>query len=191
MTAIFGVLTEPERGANRTRVLRAGAPPPFEVQLAEHHGTLLALARRLAATEAQALDLVQDTFVRALEKQSSFRPGTSLGAWMITILHHRFIDLCRRERARGTPRSIDDPGLELPAPEPEPPRAWSRLDESAVREAAERLPPEMREVYRLHAFEGLGYAEIATRLKIPQNTVGTRLLRARKKLRQILEEVAG
>ena len=48
------------------------------------------------------------------------------------------------------------------------------------------LEPEFREVFTLHAFERRSYKDIATALDIPQNTVGTRLLRARRKLRVLL-----
>ena len=50
----------------------------------------------------------------------------------------------------------------------------------------ERLEPEFREVFVLHAFERRSYRDIAAALGIPQNTVGTRLLRARRKLRVLL-----
>jgi DNA-directed RNA polymerase specialized sigma24 family protein len=50
----------------------------------------------------------------------------------------------------------------------------------------QRLEPEFRQVFTLHAFERRSYKDIAAALDIPQNTVGTRLLRARKKLRVLL-----
>ena len=52
--------------------------------------------------------------------------------------------------------------------------------------AVEKLEPEFREVFTLHAFERRSYKDIALALDIPQNTVGTRLLRARRKLRVLL-----
>lgn len=157
--------------------------PSIDADLAEHQDVLFRVARRLTSTDSQAKDLVQDTFLRALEKQSTFRPGTLLRSWLVAILNHRFIDLCRRDRARGKHQSIDE--LELEAPPPEAPPVWAQIDADTLRKLAEKLPPDVREVYRLHAFEELSYAEIARRLSIPQNTVGTRLHRARKQLRQI------
>lgn len=157
--------------------------PSIDAHLAEHQDVLLGVARRLTSTDSQAKDLVQDTFLRALEKQSSFRPGTLLRAWLVAILNHRFIDLCRRERARGKHQSID--ALELEATPPEPPPIWAQIDADTLRALAQKLPDDVREVYRLHAFEELSYAQIARKLSIPQNTVGTRLHRARKQLRAL------
>jgi RNA polymerase sigma-70 factor, ECF subfamily len=190
VTALFAVLTEPTSRAERTRFVRAAVSPPLESQLGEHRSVLLGVALKLTHNEALANDLVQDTFLRAIERQSSFVAGTALRSWLITILHHRFIDLCRREKARGVVRSIDDGELDIAAPEPEAPRAWTQLGVDSVRAAAEKLPDEMREAYRMHAFEGMAYAEISKRLGITQSTVGTRLLRARRKIKQILEDGA-
>jgi RNA polymerase sigma-70 factor (ECF subfamily) len=157
-------------------------------RLPEHEETLMRVARGLCRDEAAARDLVQETFVRALERGQGFEPGTKLRAWLVTILHHRFIDLCRRAKARPLHPDGGASGEQLAAPEPEPPPVWSAFDRDDLRRAAEKLPAELGAAYRLHAFDGLGYAEIAKRLSIPQNTVGTRLLRARKRLKQILEE---
>ena len=60
-----------------------------------------------------------------------------------------------------------------------------RLDSGDLEGAVAKLDPEFRDIYRLHALEGRSYAEIAAQLDLPQNTVGTRLLRARKKLREL------
>ncbi|MCB9651245.1 MAG: RNA polymerase sigma factor [Deltaproteobacteria bacterium] len=160
--------------------------PQLESALEEHRGTLYRVALRLSGNEAVAQDLVQDTLLRAIEKKAAFEVGTALRAWLVTILNNRFIDQCRRERARGAHEPVD--GLPLAQPLPDPPPAWASLDIDALRRATERLPKDMAEVYRLSAFEGLSYAEIAGRLGIPQNTVGTRLLRARRKIRGLLEE---
>ena len=63
---------------------------------------------------------------------------------------------------------------------------WMRIDAQQLRAAVDRLEPEFREVFTLHAFERRSYKDIAAALDIPQNTVGTRLLRARRKLRVLL-----
>jgi len=60
-----------------------------------------------------------------------------------------------------------------------------------IRAAAEQLAPPFRDVFRLHVFERRSYAEIATQLAIPPLTVGTRLTRARQKLRAILVQRHG
>jgi RNA polymerase sigma-70 factor (ECF subfamily) len=151
----------------------------------DHQPALQAFALKLCGNPPDAHDLVQDTFERALRNFASLTPGTNERAWLFTILHHLFIDRCRRKKR--DPASANVAELDLPASEPEPPPSWTRLSAVEVRAAVAQLDDEFRRVYELHAIEGKSYQEIAQSLSIPQNTVGTRLLRARKKLKSILE----
>lgn len=150
----------------------------------EHTGALTAFAVKLCGDPSDARDLVQDTFERALRAGASLQPRTNERAWLFTILHHLFIDRYRRI-ARG-PRhtSIDD--VDLAAVEPAPAPSWASVSVDEVKAAMEELDPDFREVYQMHAIEGLGYAEIAQRLGTPVSTVGTRIMRARRKLRALL-----
>ena len=146
---------------------------------------LLVLARRMCASEADAADVAHDTLVRALQAGDRLQAVENLQAWLVTILHRRMIDLFRkREREQ-----LGDPPEE-PAMTQEPPPAdaplWTRIDFEQLRAAVERLDPEFRQVFTLHAFERRSYRDIAAALDIPQATVGTRLLRARRKLRVLL-----
>ena len=76
----------------------------------------------------------------------------------------------------------------MPAHSPEPEPCWSRLTVDDVHAALAQLDPEFRDVYRMQAFERRSYSDIATALGIEPATVGTRLHRARKKLREILAQ---
>ncbi|MGZ3428267.1 MAG: RNA polymerase sigma factor [Polyangia bacterium] len=150
----------------------------------EHQPALYAFALKLCGQPQDANDLVQDTFEKALRADAGGGVRDNDRAWLFTVLHHLFIDRVRR-RARGPQHaSIED--VDIAAREPEPPPAWTALSVEAVQAAMEQLDPEFREAYRMHALEGLGYAEIAARLGMPVSTVGTRIMRARRKLRAIL-----
>ena len=65
---------------------------------------------------------------------------------------------------------------------------WAGYTLDDVWRAVERLPEEFRDVVRLKDMEGLSYARIAEQLGIPAMTVGTRLFRARKRLKELLLE---
>jgi len=160
----------------------------FEACVRTHTGTLYGLAMRLSGNKSDANDLVQDTFERALRHYGRLEPGTNERAWLCTILHHLFIDLCRRRRRerQKSEEEAREPPCDPAEPEDEP--AWARITVTQVRAALEKLDEDFRVVYRMHAVEGLPYAEIAERLGIPKVTVGTRLLRARRKLKQLLLE---
>lgn len=158
--------------------------PEFHRSLREHELPLQALALRLCRSRADAGDLVQDTFERALRRRAQYEPGTNLRAWLCTILHHLFLDRCRARSRGPTHANLDD--VVLPAPEPAREPAWATLTRDDVLAALARLDPDFRSVYQLHTLDGMPYTEIAARLGIPKATVGTRLARARRKLRDLL-----
>jgi RNA polymerase sigma-70 factor (ECF subfamily) len=77
------------------------------------------------------------------------------------------------------------------APPPEQEAWWQALTGDQVRAQLARLPADQRETFELFMFERLSYDEIAARLTIAKATVGTRILRARTKLREILTKEYG
>lgn len=163
------------------------------------------MALQLSRNEAQAADLVQETFLRAWRALDRFeeRPG-GLKAWLFRILHNTFFT--EVQKGRRQPLSIDpavDHGGER-APgrgsgpvrpdEPEPAwdlRSfdWDHIDDR-LKESLDRLRPEFREVLLLWAVEGLKYREIAEILEVPMGTVMSRLHRARAVLAEELRELA-
>lgn len=153
----------------------------------EHEAALHATAMRLCGNTTDARDLVQDTFERGLRNLAKYKVGTDGRAWLFTILHHLFIDRCRsRTRERRADVSAEDMEERIAAPEAEAVPTWASISPEQLREALEKIPEEFRTVYRLHALEGRSYVEIAEALGIPKATVGTRLIRARRKLKELL-----
>jgi RNA polymerase sigma-70 factor (ECF subfamily) len=153
----------------------------------EHEAALHATALRLCGNPTDARDLVQDTFERGLRNLARYRPGTDGRAWLLTILHHLFIDRCRsRTRERRADVSAEDVEERIAAPEVEAAPAWASISPEQLREALEKIPEEFRSVYRMHSLEGRSYIEISERLGIPKATVGTRLIRARRRLKELL-----
>ena len=175
---------EPRVALAPARDLRAA----FDALVREHQTAVHAFATRLCGSSSDARDLVQDTHERAFRRFETFVPGTNARAWLFTILHRAFIDRCRRRAAERRVDCIDD--VQLAAPEPTTPPAWANVSSEQLAQAIASLEDEFRSVYRLYAIESLSYQEIATRLGLPVNTVGTRLGRARRKLRALLEAVA-
>jgi RNA polymerase sigma-70 factor (ECF subfamily) len=176
--ASFWPVSVPDRDASRR----------LEALAREHSPALTAFAIRLCGDANEAHDLVQDTFERALRASSGQQPRSNERAWLFTILHHLFIDRYRRQ-ARG-PRHTSIDEIDVAAAEPAPAPAWASVSVEEVKAALEELDPDFREVYRMHAIDGLGYAEIAARLGAPMSTVGTRIMRARRKLRALLMKLA-
>jgi len=149
--------------------------------IADDVRALVVLARRLCANRADADDLVQDTIERALRAPNYVERGAKKG-WLATILRNQFRDYHRGARREPIPLGSVD---HAPMPEREDMPAWKRIDDAEIDAALSRLEPDFRRVYLLHA-SGKSYAEIAAELAIPLGTVGTRLSRARGKLKRLL-----
>jgi RNA polymerase sigma-70 factor (ECF subfamily) len=146
---------------------------------------LLRGARQLVGlTDAE--DLIQSTFERALQHAGRFEPESNLLAWLRRIMSNLTIDTWRRQDRH--PMHMLDEDREYPALGSDVPEPWEELTAADVRAAAALLPKRFREVFELHNEFGLSYTEIAQRLQIPLGTVGTRLLRARSRLRASLIE---
>lgn len=150
------------------------------------------LASRLTRSAADADDLVQETLLRAYLARDRFRPGTSIRAWLATILRRLFLTGASKEKRRNTPTDTDagEPLTLAGGPEaPEKPVQHLSYDdvmeqvEDDVACAFERLPEVYRKPFLLFALEGLSYAEIAHLLRVPVGTVMSRIHRARGRLK--------
>jgi RNA polymerase sigma-70 factor (ECF subfamily) len=141
-------------------------------------------ARYLAGRSVETHDLVQETCRRALDAQRRFLPGSDLRAWMFCIMRN-----IHRDRLRTAGREILIGGgwenVSQPPGESRP--LWLDTSDEDLGAALITLTVIHREVFQLHAVEGLRYSEIAQRLGIPVNTVATRLRRARIQIRRALE----
>jgi RNA polymerase sigma-70 factor (ECF subfamily) len=150
-----------------------------------HSGALLARAMRLTGRHADAWDLVQETFVRALTHRPRDVAGERLRRWLMVILGNLYRDQRRAEGRRPRVDLSDLTVNSLPADEPQEP-SWVEVEISDVRACLGRLNPRIREAYVLHEEEGLPLATIAARLGVPLATAGTRVYRARRTLRKLL-----
>jgi RNA polymerase sigma-70 factor (ECF subfamily) len=149
---------------------------------------LLAVARRLTGNAQDAHDIVQDALVRALPALPGIGAGSCLRAWLVTIVRHVHIDRVRRVAREPKSVPIDAVLAEsLPSREPEP-APDDAMGMEDVEAALVALPEAFRRVFVLHELEGRPYRDIAVALDIPLATVGTRLNRARTKLRALLAE---
>jgi RNA polymerase sigma-70 factor (ECF subfamily) len=102
----------------------------------------------------------------------------------MTIMYNLFLDRCRRQSREPRAYGIED--HDVASPEPEALEPWEMISHDQVTAALAQLEDPFRQVYELRLSENCSYDEIADRLTIPRSTVGTRLMRARHKLRQTL-----
>ena len=146
---------------------------------------LYAAALRLTRNEADAQDLVQDTYLRAFRSAGQFEAGTNLRGWIFTILHNTFLNQ-RRDRGRS-PVDADSEAVEQ-APDDRP--AAGNPEDLLLREtldadlqaALDDLPPAYREAVWLRDVEQFSYDEIAGIVGVPIGTVMSRISRGRRAL---------
>jgi RNA polymerase sigma-70 factor (ECF subfamily) len=144
--------------------------------------TLTFRALRLTRDRSLAEDLVHQTFERALCAKTRFERGTNLRAWTLSIMRNLFIDGCRHDAVAIRP---DAPTPWQPFDAPDGPLDVLGAEDLGPCLAA--LPAEAREILQLAYFDKVPRQEISARLGLPPSTTGTRLFRARAKLRRKLE----
>jgi len=169
----------------------AGAQPAnqnddFAAEIAGLRRDLYLRALFLAQDPFAADDLVQEAIERALLARARFQRGTHLKAWLGQILRNLFIDARRRALTRA--RFEHEGEIEEPTAAPSG-SLFEVLSGDDVASALARLDTAQRQVFMLACLEGRTYQEIAARIGVPVSTVGTRLLRAKRKLRRMLEQV--
>jgi RNA polymerase sigma-70 factor, ECF subfamily len=153
-------------------------------------------AMALSHNQAEAEDLVQETYLRAVRASGQLAPDSNLKSWLYAILRNawlnqvrhahsgpRFVDMDddQESGAAGQVRSNDDPYATY----------VRHVEHDHVRAAVNNLPPQYREVIVLREFEGLSYQEIGVILDCPAGTVMSRLSRARDRLREALSDWGG
>jgi RNA polymerase sigma-70 factor (ECF subfamily) len=158
--------------------------------LLENIDRLYSYALILTPNHAEAEDLVQETYLRAIQAMGRLRSGSNLKGWLFTILRNVWFNQLRKWR-NGPPMI----GIELEdviadsiaEPSKDSHDLYVRkVEAEQVRAAIQELPLDFREILLLREYEELSYREIASVLGCPVGTVMSRLGRARAKLRTLL-----
>ena len=153
-----------------------------------YQAVMYGLAMRITNDSALAQDAVQEAFTGVWRNATRYEQGkSSARTWLLSITHHRAIDIVRRRRPAATLPEADEIHEALTTPDvwPEIARA---ADAAAVRTAVAALPAAQREAIELAYFSGLTQTEIAARIQIPLGTVKSRVRLGLVALRRALEE---
>jgi RNA polymerase sigma-70 factor, ECF subfamily len=153
----------------------------FKDELLSEIRNLRAFAISLCGSVTLADDLVQESLLRAWSNSEKFQPGTSLRAWLFTILRNIYYSNYRK-RAREVQDSDGFHAGRLTVPG----NQESHLDLEDFRRALTMLPAEQREVLTLIGASGLSYEEAAAICEVGIGTIKSRLSRARAKLVELL-----
>ena len=174
--------TAPESGR---RLSAAESRRRFREELSAVIPTLRPRALKLCLNPVEAQDLLQETVLRALRFEDSYKSGTNLRAWMNQILFSVFVTRCRKLRRER--RALDALSTD--------PCAWMQRDAEpmmqsltpSVQVALDELPPQFASVIMLVDLEERSYKDAAAKLGVPVGTVMSRLFRGRRLLAARLE----
>jgi RNA polymerase sigma-70 factor (ECF subfamily) len=169
------------------KAVNDGDESALEALYRRYGGACYALARRILDDRQLAEDVVQQVFT-ALWKGSGYNSERgAVSTWLMSVTHHKSIDVLRREAPRRKRLASEQALLEVAVSGPGPDEeAWMRLRAERTRESLKSLPPEQREVILLAYYGGYTQAEIAGLIGLPLGTVKSRTLTAMRKLRALL-----
>jgi len=155
----------------------------FETLVSSYSRDLYRYAYWLCNDRSLAEDLVQDTLLRAWKSLHRVKEPKAVKGWLLTILRRENARRFERKRPEYSDIPVDDLGAQRTSYD-------TSTDAFALRQALHQLPEEYRDPLMLQVLGGYSQQEIADHLGISSAGVGTRLFRARKKLREMLGERA-
>jgi RNA polymerase sigma-70 factor (ECF subfamily) len=171
--------------------MRRGDRHAMDELFRRYRGAAYRVAYRLLGNEADALDAVQNAFIKVFTHLDGFEGRSSFKTWLLRVVSNAALDLGRRRGRREERRDEFSAEAEPEAPlaDEEPGRELERADLRRLLDGALRqLPEAQRKTFVLHVDGGLSYREVADVLDISIGTVMSRLFYARQKLRAMLSE---
>lgn len=143
---------------------------------------LARVARHLTRDPHRAEDLLQSTYLAALEQRAEFQPGERVLPWLLGILANRARAARKSAARRPDPHRTAEPSGE---PDPAEAAAWNETSDT-LRAVLLGFPSPYREVVTLHVLHGMSAREIGEALGVPAGTVRTQLVRGLERLRRRL-----
>ena len=169
--------------------LRAGSEDAYRELVETYSDRLLTVVGRVAGRTADAEDITQECFIKAIRAIDRFAGNSALYTWLYRIAVNTARDwmASRRRRPAVSLDSLPAGSVDPPSQDDGPLAALDRSELRArVRDAMERLPEPFRTTLLLREMEGHTYEEVAAILEVSIGTVESRLFRARTKLRALL-----
>jgi len=178
--------------------LKAGDREEFARFVNAYSAPIYRLALKMTADPAEAEDVLQNTFLKALQNIASFEERSALSTWLYRIAANEALMTLRRRKPQI---SLDEePEEDSAAPLPTQFSDWCCLPESEfastetrqqLEKAIQQLPHTLKVVFLLRDIEGLSIKETSEALGLAETAVKTRLLRARLRLREQLSSYFG
>lgn len=199
LAAVASKREQRQSDADQDRALielaKAGDQDAFKQLVQRHQRRAQAIAMGVLRNEQEALDVVQEAFLRVYRGLDGFNGGASFFTWLYRIVHNLAIDVLRRPARRDAPlpegrelEQVDSPLLAR-LPEADPLDLVRRGELAArLQEALDALPSYHRSVILMREVEGMSYEEMAQAMEVSKGTIMSRLFHARRKLQLALAD---
>jgi RNA polymerase sigma-70 factor, ECF subfamily len=179
----------------KVKAAQAGDRDAFDFLVEKYKDIVYAVAYRFAHDPDLALDLAQDSFIRAYRGIKSFKGRSSFSTWLYRVAMNTCIDYTRRRSRTVEPQTVPEEVAEYADAEPLEDHGERKPDSLAlsgelgekIQEAIDALPEYHKSVFVLYEIEGMSYKEIAEVVGCSIGTVMSRLHYARKKLQRMLK----
>lgn len=160
----------------------------FRERLIEIEEDLYRFAYKLTANYEDANDLLQDTFMKALDNEDKYMPETNFKGWIYTIMRNIFINNCRKVMREQMYVDYTDNLYFLSLPEElEVESTEDAYDLKEMHRIVNALPQEHKEPFSMHV-AGFKYREIAKKMDLPVGTIKSRIFSTRKRLQEDLRD---
>jgi len=150
--------------------------------------TMMTVCLRYTQHRDEAEDILQEGFLKVFQNIKSFRNEGSLEGWIKRIIINHALNHFKKSRKTPFLEDIDKINERQIINNNEPETFYSPIPQERLLALIQALPPGYRIVFNLYAFEEYSHKEIAKALKISENTSKTQLLKARRMLRNKIEE---
>ena len=179
---------------------QSGDYAAFSSLVHEHENRVYRLAMRIVRQRQDAEEVVQQTFLSALEHLEDFQGKSAFTTWLMRIATNHALALLRRRASRPTVSFTQSSGDDDELPRPQYVAEWRRTTEQIVddremrqvlTETLDQLDPKHSIVFVLRDLEGFSTQETADILQLSENNVKVRLSRARLMLRERLTQAFG
>ncbi len=165
--------------------IATGDKVAMQVLFARHHVRVYRFVLRLVRDQTKAEDLISEVFLDVWRQAGKFEARSAVSTWLLAIARYKALSALRRrpdeELDEETAAAIEDPG-------DDPETALEKKDKGEIlRKCLTALSPEHREIIDLVYYHEKSVEEVAEIVKIPENTVKTRMFYARKRLSELLK----
>jgi len=165
--------------------IATGDKVAMQVLFARHHVRVYRFVLRLVRDQTQAEDLISEVFLDVWRQAGRFEARSAVSTWLLAIARYKALSALRRrpdeELDEETAAAIEDPG-------DDPETALEKKDKGEIlRKCLTAMSPEHREIIDLVYYHEKSVEEVAEIVKIPENTVKTRMFYARKRLAELLK----